>query len=98
METTTRYKKLLVGPPIERSVPKGDDGQFKYIGSTEAAKMLGVSKPTIIKEALEGYINAHIRRGRYLFTRRDIEDYILRNMTCKTNIMKRISLKDHVSV
>ncbi|MCR4293040.1 MAG: helix-turn-helix domain-containing protein [Candidatus Kuenenia sp.] len=55
--------------------------QLEYITGTAAAKMLGMSKPTLIKEAVEGHINAHMRRGRYLFTMEDIEEYVQRNMT-----------------
>lgn len=89
MEQTTQYKKLIDGPAIKSHVPST---QIEYIGSAEASRMLGISKPTLIKEAVEGYINAHLRRGRYLFTKEDIQEYILRNMTCRTTAIRKLSL------
>ncbi|MBZ0100476.1 MAG: helix-turn-helix domain-containing protein [Taibaiella sp.] len=64
--------------------------QLEYITGTAAAKMLGMSKPTLIKEAVEGYINAHKRRGRYLFTMEDVVGYVRHNMTRKTPMHKKL--------
>ena len=82
------FKKLIAGPPIESP----SSANIEYIGSGVAAKMLGISKPTLIKEAVEGYINAHLRRGRYLFTKADIQEYIARNMTIRTAAIRKLTL------
>jgi excisionase family DNA binding protein len=87
LEAKTPYKRLIAGPPIESS-----GANIEYISGTAAAKMLGITKPTLIKEANEGHINAHLRRGRYLFTRADIQEYIFKNMTCRTAVVKKLNL------
>ena len=90
---TEPFKKLIPGTPIERTTERvRGSTNIEYIGSSEAARMLGVSKPTLIKEALEGHINAHLRRGRYLFTSADIQEYILNNMTSKTAAVRKLTL------
>lgn len=85
---TEPFNKLIPGPPIVT----GNTTNIEYLSSTVAAKMLGITKPTLIKEAVEGHINAHLRRGRYLFTKADIEEYILRNMTCRTAAIRKLTL------
>lgn len=87
LETEPQFKKLMPGPPI---VAGGTN--IEYISGTTAAKMLGITKPTLIKEANEGHINAHLRRGRYLFTKADIQEYILKNMTCRTAAIRKLTL------
>lgn len=73
-----------------------------YVNTTIAAKMLSMSKPTLIKEVDAGNINAYIVRGRYKFKEVDIQAYIEAHTTRKRGGLRQedykfIRIKDPVS-
>lgn len=53
---------------------------MKKFSVHQAAKRLGISRTTLLKEIEDGRIVAHKRRERIVFFEKDLEDYEKRNM------------------
>lgn len=53
---------------------------MKKFSLHQAAKRLGVSRTTLLKEIEDGHITAHKRRDRIVFFDEDLRDYEKKNM------------------
>lgn len=64
--------------------------------TTKAAKKLGMSRFSLMKEVSEGNIVAHKRRSRWLFTEEDVQEYIGRNRLERRETIK--TERGHVNI